>query len=64
MNGSEVRTRIVELNEEMSKNISPAVFVLNKKTQKIQEEIRYLREVCPHEYDELGYCIYCDKKKA
>ncbi len=64
MNGTEIRERIIELNEELSQNITPAFFTLNERVKKIREEIDSLQRVCPHEYNEVGYCIYCDKRKV
>ena len=63
MNGNEVRQKIIELNEIISNKLTPAFFTLNDEVKKAQEQIEQLRKVCPHEYDELGYCIYCDERK-
>lgn len=63
MNGTEIRERIIKLNEVINDNLTPAFFTLNENIKKAQEEINRLREVCPHEYDDLGYCIYCDERK-
>lgn len=62
MNGQEIREQIIQLNKVISEQVTPAIFTLNKTVQEAQDAIKHLREVCPHEYDELGYCIYCDKK--
>ena len=62
MNGPEIREKIIECNKIISEQVTPAFFTLNEAVKEAQEAIKHLREVCPHEYDELGYCIYCDKK--
>lgn len=63
MNGLEIREKIIQYNKLITKEFNPAIFTLNKKVSDAQKEIRHLRAICPHEYDELGYCIYCDKEK-
>ena len=64
MSGEEIREKIIELNDSITNEISPAVFVLNEKVSKAQKEIEYLRRICDHKYDDLGYCIYCDKRRV
>ena len=63
MNGPEIRERIISLNEELEQNIAPAFFTLNKKVEAIRDEIDTLQRQCPHEYDDAGFCIFCDKRK-
>ena len=62
MSGEEIRQKIIENNKIIEDSLSPT-FVLNRAVQKALEENKRLRNICPHEYDELGYCIYCDKEK-
>jgi len=63
VSGEEIRKNIISLNESIMDAVNPAVFVLNSKVQEAQKEILRLRGLCNHEYDDLGYCIYCDKRK-
>lgn len=63
MTGKEVRNEIIKYNKIIEGNISLTTFVLNRRVQEAQREIERLRTICPHEYDELGFCIYCDKEK-
>ena len=62
MNGKEIRQRIIENNKIIEESLSPN-FVLNPAAQKALEDNKRLQALCDHEYDELGYCIYCDKEK-
>ena len=61
MSGEDIRKRIIENNLIIEQSLSPT-FVLNKAAQKALEDNKYLQSICDHEYDELGYCIYCDKE--
>jgi len=63
MSGNEIRAKIIELNETINNKLTPSFFTLNEEVKKAQEQIEQLRRICPHEYDELGYCIYCDERK-
>ena len=60
MDGPEIR-EIITKNNAIIAETNPAIFVLNDKVRKALEENEKLRNICPHEYDETGYCIYCDK---
>lgn len=62
MSGEEIRKKIVENNKIIEQSVTPT-FILNKTVQKALEENKRLQQICQHEYDELGYCIYCDKEK-
>ena len=62
MSGEEIRAKIIETNKIIEQSLSPT-FVLNKAAKMALEENKHLRNICPHEYDELGFCIYCDKEK-
>lgn len=62
MNGEEIRKRILENNKIIEQSLSPT-FVLNRAAQKAMEDNKKLQAICDHEYDELGFCIYCDKEK-
>lgn len=61
MNGMEVRKRIIANNKLIAEQ-PHNIFILNKKIQELIEDNRHLQEICPHEFDETGYCIYCDKE--
>ena len=62
MSGEEIRKKILENNRIIEQSLSPT-FVLNRAVQKALEDNKRLQGICNHEYDELGYCIYCDKEK-
>jgi hypothetical protein len=62
MTGEEIRKRIIENNKIIEQSLSPT-FVLNRAVQKAIEDNKRLQSLCDHEYDDLGYCIYCDKEK-
>ena len=62
MSGPEIQAKIIanlKIIEEEAKN---GLFTLSKRAQAAVEENKHLRNICPHEYDELGFCIYCDKE--
>lgn len=62
MNGEDIRKKIIENNLIIEQSLSPT-FVLNRAAQKALEENKKLQSICHHEFDDLGYCIYCDKEK-
>ncbi len=62
MNGQEIREKIIANNKELDECVTPGIFVLNEKVKNLLAENRHLREICPHEFDELGYCVFCDTK--
>ena len=62
MSGEEIRQKIIENNKIIEQSLSPT-FVLNRAAQQAMEENKKLQNICQHEFDELGYCIYCDKEK-
>ena len=62
MSGEEIRQKIIENNKIIEQSLSPT-FVLNRAAQQAMEENKKLQSICQHEFDELGYCIYCDKEK-
>ena len=59
MNGIEIREKIIA-NNKIIEEANPTMFTLNQKVKEALDENRRLRSICPHEYDETGYCIYCD----
>lgn len=62
MSGNEVREKIIECNRIISENLTPAFFTLNRQIEEARKTIEYLRTICPHDFDETGHCIYCDKE--
>jgi len=60
MDGNEIR-EIITRNNAIIADTNPTIFVLNEKVEKALKENEQLRNICPHEFDETGYCIYCDK---
>lgn len=62
MSGDEIRKRIIENNKIIEQSLSPT-FILNRAVQQALNENKELQKICQHEYDDLGYCIYCDKEK-
>lgn len=63
MSGLEIRKRIIHNNEIIAEQ-PHNVFVLNQKILELLEENRKLQNICPHEYDETGFCIYCNKERT
>jgi len=59
MTPQEIKERVDSLYDEVEKAIGQGIFVLNPRIQEIYDELEMLEEMCPHEYDELGHCIYC-----
>ena len=61
MTGEEIRKQIIK-NNKIIERASRSTFVLDQRAAKALEENRKLQSQCPHKFDELGYCIYCDKE--
>ena len=61
MNGNEIREKIIENNKIIEEG-QKSMFVLDKKVQAALEENRHLRNICRHDFDETGHCIFCDTK--
>ena len=62
MDGNEIRTKIAQ-NNAIIEATNPAIFILNEKVAEALKENERLRNICPHKYDETGFCIYCDKER-
>lgn len=63
MRGIEIRKKIDENNKRISELLSPCTFILNNTVGELISENRKLQEKCNHEFDEDGFCVYCDKLK-
>lgn len=61
MNGLEIRNKIIQNNKIIEEG-QKSMFVLDKKVAAALEENKRLREICKHDFDELGYCKFCDTK--
>ena len=62
MSGPEIQAKIMTnlaIIEEEAKN---GLFTLSKRAKTAVDDNKRLRNICPHEYNELGFCIYCDKE--
>ena len=57
----EIRKKIDENNELISKMLNPSQFVLNNCVMDKLAENRELQMQCKHEFDEDGFCVWCDK---
>ena len=60
MTGEQIKLRIEELNSQIREMVMPNFFTLNKKVTSLMNEIKDLQKECPHEWDEDGFCIYCN----
>lgn len=58
MNGQQIRERI-DLN---NKKIQAALnkFVLTDEINQLVKENAELRIICPHSFNDQGFCIFCD----
>lgn len=62
MSGAEIREKIIENNQRIEKILDKSIFTLNREIVTLREENKKLQSICHHEYDDLGFCIYCDIK--
>lgn len=62
MTGEEIRAQVVKNNKKIEECLNPRFFTLNKEISELLEENKKLQRICPHEYDDMGYCIFCDKE--
>ena len=63
MNGPEIQAKIMANLTIIEEEAKSGLFTLSKRAKVAVEENKYLRDICPHEFNELGFCIYCDKEK-
>lgn len=62
MTGQEIKEKIMKNNIIIEEFTNLAEFTLNKKVSDALNENAHLRNICPHEFNDLGFCIYCDKE--
>lgn len=62
MNGIEVNKKIIANLQIIEEEAKTGLFTLSKRAQAAIEDNRHLRDICPHEFDETGHCIFCDKE--
>ena len=62
MSGNEIQAKIIANLQIIEEEAITGLFTLSKRAQAALEENRKLREICPHHFDETGFCIYCDKE--
>ena len=58
MSGPEIRDRIDKNNRRIQ--IALNKFVLTDEINQLMKENATLRASCKHEFDKVGFCIYCD----
>lgn len=58
MSGPEIRERINENNIKIQHALNK--FVLTDEINNLMKENADLRASCPHEFDEKGFCVYCN----
>ena len=62
MRGIDVNKKIIANLQIIEEEAKTGLFTLSKRAQAAIEDNKRLRDLCPHEYDETGHCIYCDKE--
>lgn len=60
MTGEQIKLRIEEINHQIREMIMPSFFTLNNGVPCLMDQIKDLQRECPHEWDEDGFCIYCN----
>lgn len=63
MSGEQIRDKIIANNKRIDEILDKSTFTLNIEVMALREENRRLQSICDHKFDELGFCIYCDKEK-
>lgn len=61
--GLEIKQRIDLNNKIIQDSLTPNVWTLNNTVNELLKENNELQSICPHEYDEDGFCIYCYKEE-
>lgn len=61
--GELIKNQINSINEEIARSLKPNVFVLNNTVLELTNKIQNLQKACPHNFDEDGFCIYCNLMK-
>ena len=62
MSGTEVNKKIIKNLQIIEQEAKSGLFVLSKRAQAALDDNYRLRCICPHEFDETGHCIFCDKE--
>lgn len=62
MSGPEIQAKIMANLAIIEEEAKSGLFILSKRAKAAVEENKHLRNICPHEYNESGFCIYCDKE--
>ena len=60
MDKREIRRQIDANNAAISQILRPCTFTLNNAVSDLLAENRKLQSQCEHEWDQDGFCIYCD----
>ena len=60
MDKMEIRRQIDANNKRISEILSPSTFILNNAVASLIAENKRLQSQCEHEWNENGFCIYCD----
>lgn len=60
MTGEQIKLKIEEINHQIRELIMPSFYTLNNGITVLMDEIKDLQKNCPHEWDEDGFCIYCN----
>lgn len=62
MNGPEIQRKIKDNMKVIEEEAQKGIFTLSARAKAAVEDNRYLRDICPHCFDETGHCMFCDKE--
>ena len=62
MNGIEIQKKVIENLRIIEEEAKKGTFTLSARANAAMEENKYLRNICPHCFDETGHCRFCDKE--
>lgn len=63
LTGIEIKTKIDNNNKEIERMLTPNIFTLNNTVATLLKENEQLQNMCEHNFDKEGFCIYCYKMK-